>query len=396
MPTQTDFDVVIVGANLVGASLALSLSQQGSRVALVDKSLPSFTPDQPSEADWDSRIYAINASNRAWLQSLNAWPDERRITPVLGMDVQGDAGGRIQFDASVTGSLHATAANLETGALAWIAESRGLLAAVWRQLVQPSVTFIEATPAALIHGKDSAQLTLSDGRHLQARLVVGADGANSWVKHSLSIKSSIKPYGQSGVVANFACEKPHHNIARQWFLGDSILAYLPLPDNRISIVWSHFSPTPLLALPPQALADKVAAASQYALGALKLITPATAFPLRMIQPHDVIAPRVVLVGDAAHTVHPLAGQGVNLGFADALCLTQLLAKRQDVGEWLVLNQYARERLGRVKMMQHTCDALFELFHQPARPVVMLRNWGLSLTNRLPALKTHLMQRAFES
>lgn len=388
MSTQTDFDVVIVGANLVGASLALSLSQQGRRVALVDKSLPQIAPDDIPEADWDSRIYAINASNRAWLQSLNAWPNERRITPVLGMDVQGDAGGRIQFDA--------TAANLETTALAWIAESRGLLAAVWRQLAQASVTFIEATPEALIHGEDSAQLTLSDGRQLQARLVVGADGANSWVKHSLSIKSRIKPYGQSGVVANFTCEKPHHNIARQWFLGDSILAYLPLPDNRISIVWSHFSPTPLLALTPQALADKVAAASQYALGALTLITPAAAFPLRMIQPHEVIAPRVVLVGDAAHTVHPLAGQGVNLGFADAACLAQLLAKRHDVGEWLVLNQYARERLGRVKMMQHTCDALFELFHQPARPVVVLRNWGLSLTNRLPALKTHLMQRAFES
>lgn len=388
MSTQTVFDVVIVGANLVGASLALSLSQQGRRVALVDKSLPQIAPDDFSAADWDSRIYAINASNRAWLQSLNAWPNERRITPVLGMDVQGDAGGRIQFDA--------TAANLETTALAWIAESRGLLAAVWRQLAQASVTFIEATPEALIHGEDSAQLTLSDGRQLQARLVVGADGANSWVKHSLSIKSRIKPYGQSGVVANFTCEKPHHNIARQWFLGDSILAYLPLPDNRISIVWSHFSPTPLLALTPQALADKVAAASQYALGALTLITPAAAFPLRMIQPHEVIAPRVVLVGDAAHTVHPLAGQGVNLGFADAACLAQLLAKRHDVGEWLVLNQYARERLGRVKMMQHTCDALFELFHQPARPVVVLRNWGLSLTNRLPALKTHLMQRAFES
>ena len=388
MSTQTDFDVVIVGANLVGASLALSLSQQGRCVALVDKSLPQIAPDDIPEAEWDSRIYAINASNRAWLQSLNAWPDECRITPVLGMDVQGDAGGRIQFDA--------TAANLETGALAWIAESRGLLAAVWRQLAQSLVTFIEATPAALIHGEDSAQLTLSNGRQLQARLVVGADGANSWVKHSLDIKSSIKPYGQSGVVANFACEKPHQNIARQWFLGDSILAYLPLPDNRISIVWSHFSPTPLLALTPQALADKVAAASQYALGALTLITPAAAFPLRMIQPHEVIAPRVVLVGDAAHTVHPLSGQGVNLGFADALCLTQLLAKRQDVGEWLVLNQYARERLGRVKMMQHTCDALFELFHQPARPVVVLRNWGLSLTNRLPALKMHLMQRAFES
>ena len=387
MSTQTDFDVVIVGANLVGASLALSLSQQGRRVALVDKTLPSFTPEQASEADWDSRIYAINASNRAWLLSLNAWPDECRITPVLGMDVQGDAGGRIQFDAA--------AANLETSALAWIAESRGLLAAVWQALAQSSVTFVEATPVALLNAEDSAQLTLSDGRQLQARLVVGADGANSWVKQRLAIKSRVKPYGQSGVVANFACEKPHQNIARQWFFGDSILAYLPLPDNRISIVWSHFSPTPLLALTPQALADKVAAASQHALGELTLITPAAAFPLRMIQPHEIIAPRVVLVGDAAHTVHPLAGQGVNLGFADAACLTQLLAQRQDVGEWLVLNQYARERLGRVKTMQSACDALFELFHQPARPVVLLRNWGLSLTNRLPALKTQLMQRAFE-
>lgn len=388
MSTQTDFDVVIVGASLVGSSLALSLSQQGRRVALVDKSLPNFSLADIPEADWDSRIYAINASNRAWLQSLNAWPDEHRITPVFGMDVRGDAGGHIQFDA--------TAINLETGVLAWIAESRWLLAAVWRQLTQGSVTFIEASPVALLNGEDSAQLTLNDGRQLQARLVAGADGANSWVKHRLAIKSRVKPYGQSGIVANFACEKPHQNIARQWFLGDSILAYLPLPDNRISIVWSHFSPTPLLALPPQALADKVAAASQYALGTLTLITPAEAFPLRMIQPYEVIAPRVVLVGDAAHTVHPLAGQGVNLGFADALCLTQLLAKRQDVGEWLVLNQYARERLERVKAMQYTCDSLFELFHQPAQPMVVLRNWGLSLVNRLPALKTQLIQRAFES
>ncbi|MBY0346489.1 MAG: FAD-dependent monooxygenase, partial [Neisseriaceae bacterium] len=293
-----------------------------------------------------------------------------------------------QFDGS--------AANLETGALAWIAESRYLLATVWQALAHSSVALIEGLPLALVNGEDSASLTLNDGRSLQARLVVGADGANSWVKDGLNIKSRVKPYGQSGIVANFSCEKPHQNIARQWFLGDSILAYLPLPDNQISMVWSHFSPSPLLKLAPQALADKVAAASQYALGELTLITPAVAFPLRLIQPHKVIAHRVVLVGDAAHTVHPLAGQGVNLGFADAACLSQLLDKRQDVGEWLVLNQYARERLGRVKMMQYTCDALFELFHQPARPVVFLRNWGLSLSNRLKPLKQQLMQRAFES
>lgn len=378
-----EFDIIVVGGGLVGASAALSLADGGWRVALVEAQVPDF--EEQLLDGWDSRIYAISPLNRRFLGSLLAWPGDERIAAVNRMSVYGDDGGHIQFSAADAG----------VSALAWIAENRWLLASLWQGLEESSVTlFTGAMPQALSTSTAEAQLTLTDGRVLRGRLLAGADGANSWVRSQAGIACHIDDYQQSGVVANFACEKAHYGIAYQWFLdqGD-ILAWLPMPGNRFSIVWSTHEPQRLLELTPQALADQVAAAGGHTLGALECITPAAAFALRLVQPNDAVTQRVALLGDAAHTVHPLAGQGVNLGFQDAQKLTSALHGERDPGDWLLLRRYARGRLAAVRTMQLGCDALYRLFGSQQSGVSWLRNTGLSLTGKLSPLRRQLARYA---
>jgi len=379
---MTRYDVIIVGGGLVGASLALALADSGKKIALLEGSAARF---DDLEQGWDARIYAISPLNRRFLEQLQAWPDMARIGTIASMDVCGDAGGRIQFAASDAGA----------SALAWIVENRWLLASLWQRLADSSVDCLTGVrPQALDTTATAASLHLEDGRVLSAQLVVGADGANSWVREQTGLAASIKPYGQSGVVANFACEKPHGNIARQWFTGDSILAWLPMAGQRISMVWSTTQPDALLAMSAEQLCARVAAAGQHQLGHLRLLGPAAAFPLRLIQPDAVVSQRVALVGDAAHTVHPLAGQGVNLGFQDAAQLASLLAKASDAGDWMLLRRHERERREAVKTMQLTCDGLYRLFHTQDVPgLSWLRNTGLTLTNRLTPLKRQFARHA---
>ena len=211
------------------------------------------------------------------------------------------------------------------------------------------------------------QLTLADGRELRAKLIVGADGPDSWVRQQAGISAAPTLYQQHGVVANFIADKPHHGIAFQWFQPDGILALLPLPQQMVSMVWS-VSPeksAALLALPHEELCAQVAAASQHTLGELKLITPPAAFPLRLLNLPHIIAPRLALVGDAAHNVHPLAGQGVNLGFRDARELAQVLLQRgaqADCGDVHLLRRYERARREDIVSMQLTTHTLKYLFN----------------------------------
>lgn len=376
------YDVVVVGGGLVGASVALGLSRVGKRVALLEGHQPSSSVELTT--GWDARIYAISPANRRFLESLSAWPDMSRIGTIATMDVRGDAGGRISFSASDAGAE----------ALAWIAENRWVLASLWQQLGKSNVECMISRPLLLEQQAQGAKVTLEDGLVLSAALVIGADGANSWVREQVNMEASTKSYGQSGVVANFACELPHNNIARQWFLGDSVLAWLPMAGNCISMVWSTSEPEALLSLSHEDLCEKVAAEGGYELGALSLLTAPAAFPLRLIRPHSIVAERVVLLGDAAHTVHPLAGQGVNLGFQDAEQLIAALAEERDTGNWMVLRRYERSRRESVRTMQLTCDSLYELFHVKALPgLSWIRNTGLSLTNRMSFLKRQLARHA---
>ena len=386
---ETRHDVIVVGGGLVGASCALALGRAGLDTVLVEGQAPCGVP--PGEAGWDSRIYAISPGSVRFLEALGVWarlPAER-LQAVSAMHIRGDDGRSF---------LHFSAYEAGVAALAVIVESRELSRALWQALPEcPQVVcHCPARPSRLALEADWARLFLDDGTVLAAKLIVGADGARSWVRQQAGLRFRDKDYRQMGVVANFACEKPHGGIARQWFRSDGILAWLPLPGNHLSMVWSTDTAhaAKLLALPPGELAVRVTEVSD-AVGTLTCITPAAAFSLHLIQVDTVVAPRLALIGDAAHQVHPLAGQGVNLGFGDAEVLARELSRRgvRDCGEFALLRRYERARKEDVLAMQFVTDALKELFAHPHPMVGVLRNLGLSATQRAGFLKQALVRHA---
>lgn len=389
MTTHLDCDIVVIGGGLVGAAFALAAARSGRHVTLLE----GREPHAPAVDGWDSRIYAISRASQTLLAEVGAWqraPAER-IQPVSAMDVRGDGAGQLQFSALDSGLSELT----------WIVESGQLQWALWRQLQDSSVDIVApARPVAVTWEVQHAAVQLEDGRTLRAQLLVGADGAQSWLRQQASIATTAQPYGQKGVVANFSCTQPHLGVARQWFRRDGILAWLPLPGNRISIVWSCFDAEAdrLTALPPKQLAAEVMAAGGAALGDLQCITPAAAFPLRLLHVHELVRPRLALIGDAGHNVHPLAGQGVNLGFEDARDLAAVLANaqaagRRDAGDYLTLRRFERKRREDIYAMQAVTHSLQKLFNNDNALLGSLRNWGLSLTNRLPLIKRQLIRQA---
>jgi 2-octaprenylphenol hydroxylase len=264
---------------------------------------------------------------------------------------------------------------------------------------QDNLTLLHpARCASLAWHEQNAQLLLEDGREIRAKLVVGADGRDSWVRQQAGITAAPSLYQQHGVVANFIAEKPHHGTAFQWFQPDGILALLPLPQQMVSMVWS-VSPeksAALLALSHAELCAQVAAASLHTLGGLQLLTAPAAFPLRLLNLPHIIADRVALVGDAAHNVHPLAGQGVNLGFRDARELARVLLDRgaqSDCGDAHLLRRYERARREDIVSMQFTTDTLKHLFNNSNPLLRSARNLGLSLTNQFAPLKKMLARHA---
>jgi len=393
MKTQNQYDVVIIGGGLVGASLAAALKNSGLALALVEAgSAPAIEDDSGSTENWDSRIYAISPGSRTFLEQSGAWQrlDPRRVAPVEEMRVFGDSDAELKFSAYQMGVPE----------LACIVENRHLQAALWQGLQsQDNLDFIHpARCAALALGEDAARLTLEDGREFGAKLIVGADGRDSWVRNQAGISAAPVDYQHHGVVANFSCELPHRGIAHQWFAPDGILALLPLPGNRLSMVWSV---TPeksaeLTSLTDEALCAQVAAASQHTLGKLQILTPAAAFPLRLLVLPHISAKRVALIGDAAHNMHPLAGQGVNTGFRDARQLAELLIDRggcTDSGDAQLLRRYDRKRREDIYSMQSTTYGLKKLFCNDDPLLRTLRNLGLNATNHLIPLKKLLMQHA---
>ena len=382
-------DVVIAGAGLVGLALASALARSGMTVALLDRqaSAPSEDP-----ATWDARVYAISPGSATFLQRVGAWQALQcdRITAIETMRIAGDTGATLEFSAYELGER----------ALAWIVEERALRAALLPAIHAPGIELVTgATFASLEWSANEGTLALEDGRRFAGRLVVGADGLNSWVRRAAGIVAEPKAYGQQGIVANFECEIAHHGCARQWFRADSgVLAWLPLPGRRISIVWSSpdAQAQELLALPAEAFTARVTEAGERSLGDLRMITPPAAFPLQSLRLPTSIAHRLALVGDAAHGVHPLAGQGVNLGFGDAQALSNVLGDRGPVGDAgapILLERFARRRAEPVLAMHAVTDGLVRMFGPRTPWLKTLRNAGLFAVDRLPMIKRALAQPA---
>ncbi len=389
-PHKTQFDILIIGGGLVGAAFAQSLAGSNLSIGLLE-SRPPTAPSLDAQ-EWDSRVYAISPANARFLGAAwQAIPAER-VAPIHQMDVRGDRpDARLNFDAIAAGRPE----------LGWIIESRQLQYSLWQSLTEQSnLTLITGQLGrALTFDAETANLELADGSTYDARLIVGADGAQSWTRQQAGIDINARPYLQQGVVANFQCEKPHGNVARQWFLPDGILAWLPLPDQRISIVWSCFEEQAkgLLALDFAGFTERVAAAGHHALGQLQLLTAPAGFPLRLMRAQRWVAPRLALIGDAAHNVHPLAGQGVNLGFQDAEELARVLRAREaerDCGELGLLRRYERARQEDTLAMQTVTDSLQKLFNNSSRLLTEVRNTGLQLVENQHWIKRTLMRHAF--
>lgn len=382
------YDVVVIGAALVGASAALGLANQGLRVALVDIKAPTSASADP--AVWDSRVYAISPGNIDWLGQIGAWKhiNQARVTSIDGMHVWADANSLpLSFDASD--------AHVEN--LGVILENGCLHQALWDELETLDVDVIlNAKCAGIDFGMESADIRMINGSSLVAQLIVAADGGNSWVRSQAALGVQKQVYEHVGVVANFEVELPHQNVARQWFVEDGILAWLPLPGNRISMVWSTKDAQHLMQLSSEDLCQSVAQAGGFRLGAMKLITPPAAFPLVKQSASSMIANRLVLVGDAAHQVHPMAGQGVNLGFRDVVELLNVLSDRHplaDIGDRFLLRRYERARKKDVLAIQGLTHGLYGVFDSKHVLVKTLREWGLALPNQLPEFKKQLMKYA---
>ncbi|WP_350282747.1 UbiH/UbiF family hydroxylase [Nitrosomonas sp.] len=384
------FDIVVIGGGLAGAGLLAALKGSGLRLALIESRSPAPVPDDDS---WDARVYAISPGSVKFLQSSGIWQgmDAARITPIHEMRVYGDDNAaRIDFSAYES----------SVPELACIIENRQLQHAVWEELAgeENVQIFCPAQCVSLAWHDSHVELILADGTVLQTDLLIGADGVNSRVRAQAGIEVDRHSYYQTGVVANFETERAHHHIAYQWFRRDGILALLPLPGKRVSMVWSANTTfaEELLNLPAEALCARVARAAEHELGDMRLVTAPLGFPLNFVRARSLIKSRLALIGDAAHGIHPLAGQGINLGLRDVRELARLQQQFGgigDCGEFSLLRCYERNRKEDILAMGWVTDGLQKLFGSEDAAIMRIRNLGLGITNRLPFLKNRLMRHA---
>lgn len=368
------FDICIRGTGIVGRTLALLLARERLKVALVP------APGSQSAATADVRAYALNAASRSLLESLRSWPDAEHATAVKHMQVQGDQDGCVHFDAAPQG----------VEALAWIVDVPALeerLAQAVR--FQPLVEVVDSPVAA--------------------PLTVVCEGRASTTRAEFGVRFDVTPYAQHAIATRVRCEHPHGQVARQWLSPQGILALLPLEGaqgNSVAVVWSvpEDRVSALMALPADAFAQELQTASQHTLGNVQLIAERATWPLQLAKADrwcgatstGNAARSWVLAGDAAHNVHPLAGQGLNLGLADVAALAEVLRTRdywRSVADLRLLRRYERQQKAALAAMGLATDGLQQLFARKEAPWQALRNWGMKGFERSGMLKDFVARQA---
>ncbi|QHM70268.1 3-demethoxyubiquinol 3-hydroxylase [Mixta intestinalis] len=385
---QTQVDIAVVGGGMVGAALASGLTQQGFQVAVLERDTPpAFHPEAPP----DIRISAIGCASVALLKELEAWPGvmQMRCAPYRRLETWEWQTARVQFDAQSLGLPE----------LGYMVENNVLQLALWQRLQQQPVTlFAPAKLSTLEQYNGGWRLTLEEGQQLTARLVIGADGANSQIRQLTGIGIQGWNYSQSCMLISVELEREAGDTTWQHFTPDGPHALLPLYGRWASLVW-YDSPArirQLQALPPEQLEKEVARCFPARLGRFR-VHQAASFPLVRRHASRYVLPGVALVGDAAHTINPLAGQGVNLGYRDVDALIDVLTTaRNQAEDWAserVLLRYQRQRQRDNLLMQSGMDFFYFTFSNRLVPLRLLRNVGLMAAERAGVLKRQALRYA---
>ena len=382
------FDIVVVGGGPVGAAAAVALAQQGFEVALLER---GSAPPAYDASDYDLRVYALAPHSARLLDGLGVWRDllARRASPYSGMRVwERGPEHALNFDGADSGRAE----------LGWIVEHSLVVDALWARL-DGVARYERAAIESAQFGESGTTLRLADGRELRARLVVAADGADSQLRGLAGIDTVGWAYAQRAIVCHVRTQQPHRAIAWQRFLASGPLAFLPLADGRCSIVWSaeEALARELLALDDAAFMARLTQAAEHALGEVLQTTPRVSFPLRLLHAQDYARPGLVLVGDAAHAIHPLAGQGVNLGFADVQQLLAALLEAREAGRnWSGLRnlqRYARARKAANLEMLTLTDGLYRAFRLRLPGLKAALGLGMEAVGKLGPLKSWLARQA---
>ncbi len=389
---STHYDICIQGSGIVARTLALLLAKERFRVALVSEA----KVESGSGERADVRAYALNSASKSLLESLRVWPDAAHATPVLGMQVHGDTTGRVNFSAAEHGSE----------ALAWIVDVPALEAQLLQAVkYQPLITTIEQVASAHLQNSNTA---------IRRDLTVICEGKNSVTRDELGVEFDVTPYHQHAIAARLAGTLPHNNQALQWFKNsdkyNEIVAFLPLsepnqpqPGNSVALVWSvsEDRAKELMALTGDEFAAEVSIHSEHALGDMTLYSERATWPLQLARARKWVGKDAdlgswALAGDAAHTVHPLSGQGLNLGLADAAELAKTLGAKEywrSVGDFKLLRRYERARKLDALALGTVTDGLQQLFARQESPMQALRNWGMQGFERSGSLKQWVTKRA---
>jgi 2-octaprenylphenol hydroxylase len=391
-----EFDVLIVGAGVIGLSVASVLLARkvcaAGRVAVI---ADRFAVQPAGDADWDLRVFAMSRASERLLKICGVWDalPTSRVSPYERMCVW-DADGT----PTGSGALLFDCAQIGEPNLGYIVDAKALQSQCLQAARTLGVVLIEGGVAAVISGDDAVTLRLADGRELHGSLLAAADGTDSKTRELLGIDTAGHAYHQDALVAHVRTSRPHAKTAWQRFLNTGPVAFLPLNDGRCSIVWSveRSQADRLRAMDTEAFGAALTAASGEALGQCTLASKLASFPLKLQYAVDYARPRAVLLGDAAHVVHPLAGQGLNLGLLDCAALAEVLSDAggaDNFGDMKPLRRYERWRRSENLIAAAALDGLERLFSQSDALSSGLRSAGLSAVARLPALKRRFAQRA---
>ena len=380
------FDVVIAGGGLVGASLACALSGQGLRIA-VGEAAPLATEGGGAKAD--ERVIALAHGSRRILAGLGLWPRlEADATPIHEIHVS---------DKGRFGFVHLRREDEGVEALGYVVPARVLGQAFTERLRKlPDVDLICPAEIASARSSDTAEVVVRTDaeptRALTARMLVAADGTRSMLRELFDIPTTVWDYGQTAIISNVHTQLPHRNVAFERFTPDGPLAVLPMEDNRCAVVWTwpNDHAVEAMSLDDAAFLARLQAAFGQRLGRFMDIGRREAFPLRLVRARAAVGPRLALVGNAAHTLHPIAGQGFNLGLRDVAALRDVLVDAhragQDIGSAAVLNRYARWRTADHRRVVAFTDGLIRVFTNPLAPVACLRDAAMVALDLVPPAK----------